>query len=88
MASILTILVKGNLPSDIKKNFVILDKYFSKINNQFIIFSKENLNPRIYYSSKSITSKDILNIIHHLKQDKDINYIIKQIAYISHLNII
>jgi hypothetical protein len=88
MSSILTIIAKGNTKSDIQKNFKIIDEIFNNINIYFTLFSEEELNPRIYYSAKTIESKNILNLIHQLKSDKNVNYTIKQIAYASHLNII
>ncbi|HQF36912.1 MAG TPA: hypothetical protein PLL26_04710 [Candidatus Dojkabacteria bacterium] len=87
MASVLTIIVKGNSKSELDKNFSIVDSYMNRQNFLILVSSiNPNFNPRIYYSNETLETKKIHDIITVLKTDKTINHAIRLIEYASHLN--
>lgn len=87
MATILTVTVKGVSKSELDKNFQILDSYMNQ-QTEFTLVSgtKPNFNPRIYYSSETLITKIIHDVINVLKTDKTINQAVRGIAYSQNLN--
>ena len=73
MASILTILAKGNNPTEFVKNLKLIDNFMYTYENILPLISLPNINPRIYYNQKGLIPKNILDIIHLLKTSKEIN---------------
>jgi len=88
MATVLTISVKGNSKSELNKNFELIDSYMTEKQKVFVLVSstKPNYNPRIYYSSTTVESKLVHDIINSLKTDKTINQAIRGIAFAPHLS--
>jgi hypothetical protein len=87
MASILTVTVKGVSKSELDKNFQILDSYMNQQTEFTLVSStKPNFNPRIYYSSETLITKIIHDVINVLKTDKIINQAVRGISYSQNLN--
>ena len=85
MAAILVITVQGTSPTETGKNLQVVDNY---MNNKtiFKLYSDIKVNPRIYYSSQVVISKDMHDIITTLRTDKTINKAIHGIGYSGSLN--
>lgn len=86
MSAIISIIVKGNSPSEINKNFGIIDSAMEPYKDLMIRISDLKYNPRVYYNKQIIETSKIHNIITSLKNDKQVRAAIKQIEYSSSLN--
>lgn len=87
MATILTVEVKGISRPELEKNFQIVDSYMGQQKIFELVSSTHpNYNPRIYYNQKTLSSKDVHDIVTVLKTYKTISHAIRSVEYVGHLN--
>ena len=86
MSAILIITAKGVAPSEINKNFNVIDSAMESSKDLLYQISDQKHNPRVYYTGKQIETKIIHDLIKTLRDDKQTHAAIRQIEYSSSLN--
>ena len=86
MSAILIITAKGVSPTEVNKNFNIVDSAMSGFNDLLYQISDKTHNPRVYYTGKIIETKKIHDLIKSLRENKEIHAAVRQIEYSSNLN--